>query len=501
MKPTQSVRPVVEEQSSELVLEPDSVNRVVDEFEGVMLGDPRRTARVLKFVEKLARAPSSSLPAALGNAAELEGAYRLANNENVTFEALLAAHVKATAAGARKAGRVLVLHDTTDCSFRDLDPKEIGYLNTGKAGFRLHLSLAVSRADWRKPLGIVNAEPLFRSKRSRSKKKKRSGSETRKDADREFERWYRGVDASRKALEGCDLLHIKDREGDSYELMSQELAIEQKFIIRVRTDRRSRRVGGSRSDWSTVKRVAAEAEGVLQREVPLSRRKGATTPATNKAHPPRKMRLATLRFSATRIEIPRPQYLSDPAPKTLTLNLVRVYEINAPAGQEPVEWLLYTTEPINTPEEIAEVVDNYRTRWLIEEFNAALKTGVAYEDRQFETRHALLVMLALSLPIACELLWLRSRARTNPNAPATEVLTPVQIEVLRELGSKKLSSNPTAEEALLAVAAMGGHLKRNGPPGWKVLHRGMVLLNTYEAGWSARGARDGRRVRRDGRKM
>ena len=54
------------------------------------------------------------------------------------------------------------------------------------------------------------------------------------------------------------------------------------------------------------------------------------------------------------------------------------------------------------------MVDGYRTRWVIEEFNAALKTGCAYEARQFESRDALLTMLALSLPVACEVLWLRS---------------------------------------------------------------------------------------------
>jgi hypothetical protein len=50
-------------------------------------------------------------------------------------------------------------------------------------------------------------------------------------------------------------------------------------------------------------------------------------------------------------------------------------------------------------------------RWTIEELNAALKTGCAYESRQFESRHALLNILALTLPVACEVLALRSRTR------------------------------------------------------------------------------------------
>ena len=81
--------------------------------------------------------------------------------------------------------------------------------------------------------------------------------------------------------------------------------------------------------------------------------------------------------------------MSDPVPATLAVNLVHVTEVNPPVGEPPVEWLLYTTEPVDAPEQVAAVVDGYRTRWVIEEFNAALKTGCAYEARQFESRDTL----------------------------------------------------------------------------------------------------------------
>jgi hypothetical protein len=38
---------------------------------------------------------------------------------------------------------------------------------------------------------------------------------------------------------------------------------------------------------------------------------------------------------------------------------------------------------------------------------------------------------------------------------------------------------------LFAVAALGGHLKNNGEPGWQVLGRGMEHLLTLEIGWLA----------------
>ena len=194
--------------------------------------------------------------------------------------------------------------------------------------------------------------------------------------------------------------------------------------------------------------------------------------------------MATISYTATKVRIPRPQYLHEPVPRELELNLVHATEVDPPLGEPKVEWLLYTTLPIETQAQIEDIVDKYRARWAIEEFNGALKTGCAYEAREFESRHALLVMLAMSMPIAVELLALRSRARTEPDAPATDVFTPFQIRVLKAASERKLPDRPTCQEALLAVARLGGHLKRNGSPGWKVLYRGMETLKSYEVGWA-----------------
>jgi hypothetical protein len=99
----------------------------------------------------------------------------------------------------------------------------------------------------------------------------------------------------------------------------------------------------------------------------------------------------------------RPAYLKDPVPETLTLNVVHVIKPHPPTGEPAVEWLLFTTLPVDSETQVATVVDNYRARWTIEEFNKAIKTGCAYESREFQTLHALLKTLAISLPIACEL--------------------------------------------------------------------------------------------------
>jgi hypothetical protein len=147
--------------------------------------------------------------------------------------------------------------------------------------------------------------------------------------------------------------------------------------------------------------------------------------------------------------------------------------------------LLVTTEPIDTASDVAAVVDIYCARWLTEEFYSALKTGCLYEHRRFESKGALRTLLAMCFPIANELLWLRSRVRTNPDAPATEVLSPTHILVLDVLGPRTLSADPTVGEVFRVLAEFGGHQRQNGPPGWKILKRAMVKLNERVVGWKA----------------
>lgn len=467
----------------------DSLDRVASAFESLCLGDPRRTKRLARTVRKLAKSPRSSIPKAMGSGAEREGAYRLFGNKHVTLEKLTAAYAEATGKRAQHTGRVLAIHDTTTCEFRHAAPEDVGYLSTGKAGFMAHYSLVVSADGSRRPLGVAHVEALFRSKpparRSANGRKERnvSGAESAKNPERESLRWLRGFTLANERLEGCEVVHIADREGDSYQLMAGAIATDLRFVIRARVgDRRARLKDGTPS---TIAELARASTGVLTREVTLSRRKARPEPRARKEHPPRDARNAHLSFSATTVEIRRPRYL-DTLPEAVTLNMVRVYEEKPPEGEAPVEWLLFTTEPIATSADIEAVVDMYRTRWLIEECNKALKTGCRYEDREIESRHALFNLLAMTLPIACELLWLRSSCRTNPNQPASLVLTRVQLQILNALGSYKLSAHPTVHDALWAVASLGGHIKSNGEPGWLILHRGMAELLAYEVGWLAR---------------
>lgn len=115
----------------------------------------------------------------------------------------------------------------------------------------------------------------------------------------------------------------------------------------------------------------------------------------------------------------------------------------------------------------------------------ALKTGCSFEKRQLESLATLLNALAIFVPVAWRLLLLRGMARSHPTAPATIVLTEPQIAVLHAVTKRPLPRNLNVEQALLAIAAPGGHIKNNGQPGWQVLGRGLRKLLNLEEGWTA----------------
>lgn len=433
--------------------------------------------RLEQLADDLSESPAESFPKAFGGAGPLEGAYRFFSNPKVTPDGILGPHFAATAERANVSGRVLVVHDTTAFEFvGEVKRQGLGRLKSKGQGFFGHFSLAVSADGRREPLGLLAVSTLFRTGPA-APKKQRS-----KHPKGEAQRWRTGAgQAEARLAGGCRAVHVIDREGDSYPLLTELAGEGRDFVIRAAHDRLLSGPIGK------LREAAQHAPTVVEREVELSvrRKKG---PA-HKGYAARRKRRARLSLSATKIVLaPRVTW---GGPDHLALNLVYVFELWPPAGEPPIEWLLLTTLPIESPTELEYVVDAYRARWVIEEYFKALKTGCQYEKRQLESAHALLNALAVLVPVAWRLLLLRHLARDEASRPATDALTRAQVAVLRATARKPLPASPSVRDALLAVAALGGHIKNNGEPGWQVLGRGFRDLLILEMGWQARGGPPG----------
>lgn len=445
------------------------------EFRGAALGDERRSSRLERIGEKLALDPTRSFPAAMASEGQLEALYRFLNNDDVTSGQILQPHVARSAARCSQYADVLVLHDTTSLEFTG-ERRGLGRLQTrSRNGFFLHASLAVTPT--RDPLGMLAAQTWSRTRPIRSRANKRH---LRKDPTRESLRWVRGVFAAEEALARPGrAVHVMDREGDNYDLLSHMHAESIRHVVRLAHNRTL--VGSS----DKIKERALAARMVLRRQVYLSPRRKLRKLDKKAIHADRDARTAELCVSAVALEIQRSNNHSPGVPPSLKVNVVTVAERGCPDGVEPVSWFLVTTEPIMTRAQIEFIVDAYRTRWVVEELFKALKTGCQFERRQLESYKSLDNALAIFLPIAVRLLALRGASRADP-AGACTTLTAKQIAILRLHTTRFMSKTPTNEEATMALAEFGGHLRSNGPPGWAVLGRALDRLLLIEIGWNHR---------------
>jgi hypothetical protein len=453
-----------------------------EEFSGAKLGDPRRTRRLMAVVDSAVRAAGGSLPEQSGGKSSvLEGTYRLLGNERIEPEQVLAAHQELTADRAALFDEVVVSHDTTSFEFKGESAREgLGLMCGTGQGLYAHYSLAMSRSG--EPLGVLGLRVWSRGPKPKVKLHPRDRG---LDEDRESLRWHDAVHEVAERLEGKSrAIHVMDREADSYELLADMLEHEQRFVVRVCHDRL---LGKGNPDGNARLYAAmAGTELLFEREVQLSRRAKPKGSRAQRTNPARAGRLAALRVRAGTFEIARNADLPFHLPDLLRLNFVEVVEENPPEGQAPVLWRLVTREPIATADDVASVIDLYRMRWTIEEYFKAIKTGCNFEKLQLETGRALVMALTIYSAVAWRLLLVRWMQRERPDADASLVVTPTQLLLLGR-HMKKIHrpwpEQPTCQDALLAIAAVGGHIPNNGMPGWQVLGRGFHALLLMEVGW------------------
>jgi hypothetical protein len=467
-------------------MEKDTLMDVGREFADAKLGNAARTRRLSQIANRIAAQPEANLPQQMLDPAGLEGAYRFFENDSVAPQAVLDAHIGQTVGRMVKHPKVLVLHDTTSFKFAGKKPREgLGFLNGEKQqGFYAHSSIAVAGDG--EPLGTVHTYAWSRPELPEAVPEGKSRRRTSQyDPDRESLRWGEAALACAEQTGGkTELIHIMDREGDCLELFTLLLEHDQGFLIRLAHNRRLS--GGRSAETIRLFERLSAAPVIFEREVVLSQRGPRRSEKEEKKFPARERRNAILAVRAQTLEIFAANGASANVPESITLNFVDVEEIDPPNGCEPVRWRLVTTEPIETPEQIAAVVDIYRMRWLIEEFFKAIKTGCRYQDRQLKTANALLIDLAIESAIASRLLRMRWLSRANPDAPASRVLTPSELGALTELcaaDGQPLPATPTVKDALYAVARIGGHIGYRGPPGWLVLRRGFADLSVAERLW------------------
>lgn len=449
-------------------------------FGNCELGDKRLTDRLVRTTDRFLQHPGGTLPDKLNNTADLIGFYRLANNDKVSHAKLMAAHTARTKQLMERAGGVvLVIHDTTEIDFSGLESVEgLGQIGHGGCqGFLCHNSLAYAY-DAGEVLGLASQFIHVRRKVS----KQESPKAKREHPDRESRLWKKGWEALGPVPQGQRRVNIADRGADIFEFIEPMQLSGDQYVIRSKSNRNIELDDGKGNVIRTkLHDLARSLPSLGEREVKVS---------SNRGHHGRTTRV---RVSAAAVSIRPPHFArGEHSKNNLSAWVIYVREIEAPAGEQPLEWILLCNVPAAQFEQVGERIDWYACRPIIEEYHKATKTGCGIELPQFTTTHALQVTIAMLSVVATQLLRLRDLARRDDAAarPARDVVDQDYVDALNWLRfRKKAGSEMSVHGFCMALAKLGGHLNRkhDGPPGWLVLWRGWTKLQPMVDGIQAMG--------------
>lgn len=441
-----------------------------ESFGTCALGDERRTKRLVAVAAKVATNPSASFPDQMEIWGDLKAAYRLFSAEQVTFSAVAAPHWKRTRAQAK--GRTLMICDTTEVDF-GCRRKIKGARPTGNGsgqGFLLHNGLMVDEAT-KSILGLAGQAVHYRPEKP---KKKETCSE-RLARKRESDVWGQVIDDVGAPGEGVEYVYVCDRGADNFEVYVHLQQQNSQWVIRASNLRRL---------LTTMDNQSLPLLEILDHMKPRG-----TYDLHLRARPNQSARVAKIEVSSCSVLMPLPKHrspwLRSQSPSPIAMNVVRIREVDAPESAEAIEWILYTSLPVETFANVWKVIEYYESRWLVEEYHKAFKTGTSIKKRQLKDMQRLEPVAAMMSVVAVRLLQLKTLANTEPARPARTVVPPLWLQMLKAV-RKKLSRvhDLTIHEFYRELAKLGGFLgrKSDGEPGWITIWRGWEKLNTLVQG-------------------
>ena len=430
-------------------------------FGGVRLHDLRRTKRAVQAASKLAENPLGSLPAQMQTWKETKALYRRLPEPDVTCAALMQPHLQQTREQANASPVVLLVQDTTDI---DLSHRRkisgVGQIGNERGrGFFVQTVLAV-RPQTRQVLGCMAQEPFVRIPAPEGEQR----SQRRKRQERETDVWIRQVQSIGTPAAGSMWVHVGDRGADMFPFFQACQTTKTPFLVRAAQNRR-------------VQQDEEEITYALLRvrSWPSQASRAFEVPARH-GHQARSTQLQ-LAFGQMTLLPPRNEPRAGQEP--VTVWVMRVWEEQAPEGEEPLEWILLTSVPTTTLAQAWERVDWYAYRWLVEDYHQCLKSGCRIEARQLQSVDGLMRLLGLLSPLAVRLLQVRALAREEPERPAHEVIEPLMLAVLAQRSGHS-PATMTVGTFWTEVARLGGYLARShdGPPGWRTIWKGWLSLPT-----------------------
>lgn len=453
-----------------------------DELAGCSLADERLNKRLRKLLAQIGSSMGQSIPLVCQDWANAKAAYRFFSNERVSEADILAGHFQSTHdRTAATAGLLLVLHDTTEFTYRREKPEAIGItksINSGRdkagrlrahtvCGILMHSSLVVTTEGL--PLGLAAVKFWTRKKFKGTNALKKKINPTRIPIEeKESIRWLENLKQSTElAGDPGRCVHIGDRESDIFELFCTAQEVGTHFLVRTCVDR----LAGDGDHTISEEMAEVEVKGLHRVEVRDNN--GDLDEA-----------ILEIRYRRICVLPPIGKQKRYPA---LTLTVLHAEERGTPKNREKIDWKLITDLPIRSRKDAIEKLDWYALRWKIEVFHKILKSGCKAEEAKLRTAQRLANLISIYCIVSWRVFWMTMLNRSNPHAPPALALTETEIGLLDHLVQDMPQKPPrrrTLSHYLTKIARLGGYLARasDPPPGNTVMWRGLSRLTDIGVG-------------------
>lgn len=456
---------------------------VDDEIADCDFRDARLNRRCRMLLKQIGSDVGQSIPLVCQDWANTKAAYRFFSNRRVSEADILSGHFASTRERLASAnGLILMLHDTTEFTFKRDKPELIGITKTvnkkGKAGWLtphtlcgilMHSSLAVTTEGV--PLGLAAVKFWTRKKFKGTAALKKKINPTRVPIEKkESVRWLDNLRQATELVSEPDAcVHIGDRESDIYELFCTAREIGTHFLVRTCVDR----LVGDGDHTIADEMDEVEIKGLHRIEVRDN--KGDLTKAT-------------LELKCRRVHVLPPIGKQKRYP-ALTLTVIHAVERGTPKNREKIEWKLITDLPVQSRKDVIEKLEWYAMRWKIEVFHKILKSGCKAEESKLRTAGRLVNLISIFCILSWRIFWMTMINRSTPKASPNVALTKTEIGLLdRLINDNRKLSGKTLGTYLIKIARLGGYLARKNdpPPGNVVMWRGLSRLTDIALGAALR---------------
>lgn len=444
---------------------------VENEIKTVNFGDKRIDSRVEKILNELGDKPTYSIPQACGGWGETVAAYRFFDNDKVNFDNVLDNHKQATLERIKEQKVALLPQDTTELiHVKTKGAKGLGTIKeTEKEEIFLHPVIAITPN--KVPLGVVSAKYWQRTEKVVKAEQRKKPIE-----EKESFCWIEGYQAAcevQKQAPNTIIVSLADREGDIYEMfveMDNYQAEERAaWIIRSAQDRILDNDEGEHKIRQEIEK--ADILGTSSFMMPAS--------GSRKAREV----MQTIRGTTVTLKPPKRPKETGTLLSTVSINIVYAKEENPPEGEKPIIWVLLTSLPIATFEQVKRVLEWYLARWEIEIYFRVLKQGCMVEKLQFAEKKRFAACLAIYMIIAWRVLYITMLGREYPNINCEAIFNEEEWQTLYIMvkGKPAPTEIPALLPMILMLASFGGFLERKHDkfPGAKSIWMGLQRLTDF----------------------